>query len=123
MRAAEHDAKEWSESGRSGSGNSDTDFDSGPDCDVAGSPEEVLDVGHAADERDTDDCCCGGTVLESVINDQKCVYTRMNIHGTNRQNATHRQLGPNIHLQFHHDENGKNAQDPVTGAADSGVGV
>ena len=53
--AAEEDAEERAQGRGSGGDDADADLDRGPDRNVHGGVEEVVDVGHAANEWDADD--------------------------------------------------------------------
>lgn len=56
LAASEEDAEEWAQGGGGGGDNSNADLDGGPDRNVHGGEEEVVDVGHAANEWNADDC-------------------------------------------------------------------
>ena len=56
LAASEKDAEEWAQGRSSGGNNSNADLNGGPNRNVHGGIEEVVDIGHAADEWDADDC-------------------------------------------------------------------
>lgn len=56
LATGEENTEERAQSGGGGSDNSDADLNGGPDGDVHSGVEEVVNVGHAADEWNADDC-------------------------------------------------------------------
>ncbi|KFZ18480.1 hypothetical protein V501_01188, partial [Pseudogymnoascus sp. VKM F-4519 (FW-2642)] len=124
--AGEEDAEEWAQGRGCGGDDSDADFDGGPDCDVHSGVEEVVDVGHAADEGDADDRCGGGTGdgLGLIFDcGDRGVGKGGCLHATDGENGGDGELGAEIHLQIPDHEGGEDAEDPVSHAGDGGVGV
>lgn len=98
LATGEEDAEEWAQGRGRGGDNSNANLDGGPDRNIHGRVEEVVDIGHAADEWDADDCSGRGTRSRLDLMCDLLREGRGCLHASDGKNGGDGELGTEIHL-------------------------